>query len=153
MKRHNKIIFDSEVAEIQLIYKSKVKPSDRPQITGAADAAALFRKNWNENTLELQEEFKVMYLNRAHRVLAIYTVSSGGMTGTVADCRLILAAALRLGATSFLLCHNHPSGNLQPSKADKELTEKIRQAAALMDMVLLDHIILTPTDYVCFGSI
>lgn len=84
-----------------------------------------------------------MYLNRANRVIGVYKVSVGGITGTVADPRLILSVALKSAATSIILAHNHPSGNLKPSRADLELTTKIKTAAQLMDITVLDHLIVT----------
>jgi DNA repair protein RadC len=80
----------------------------------------------------LLEEFKVLFLNRANRVLQIFPISSGGITGTVADPRIILAAAIRLAACAMILVHNHPSGNLLPSRADEELTQKIRKLQSIL---------------------
>ena len=91
-----------EVAEVQLIYKSKVKASLRPKITKSADAFEVLKKHWNPNTLEFVEEFKVMLLNRANRVLGIIEISTGGMSGTVADPKLVFAAALKSAASSIV---------------------------------------------------
>ncbi|MBY0482605.1 MAG: JAB domain-containing protein, partial [Chitinophagaceae bacterium] len=96
------------------------------------------------------EQFKVLYLNRGNKVLAIIEISSGGISGTVADPRLIFAAALKLNASSLILCHNHPSGNLSPSEADKILTEKISRAGKLLDVQVIDHIILSSEGYFSF---
>ena len=87
------------------------------------------------------EVFAVVFLNRANKVKHFEIISRGGITGTVADPRLILKKALEEGATSIVLTHNHPSGNLKPSKADEEITEKIKQAAGYFDIKVLDHII------------
>lgn len=141
---------DGQVAEIELVYKTRVKVADRKTIYTSTAAAHLFRQQWNENTLELQEEMKVLFLNRANHVLAFLSLCAGGMTGTVADIRLIMIAALRTGAHAILLCHNHPSGNLQPSKADMQLTQQIKDAARLLDMRLADHIILTRESHYSF---
>ena len=137
----------NQIAEVELIYKSKVKASERPKISHSRDAYVIFKGNWDENKIELQEQFKVMLLNRANKVLGIYEVSTGGMTGTVADPRLIFAAALKTSATSIMLVHNHPSGNLKPSKQDEELTYKIKEGAKLLDIVLLDHLIISNEGY------
>ena len=107
---------------------------------------------WNHDKIELLEEFKVLFLNRANRVLQILPVSQGGMTGTVADPRLILAAAVKIAACSMIMVHNHPSGNLKPSKADEELTFKIRAAARYFDINVLDHLIITSEGYYSFGD-
>jgi DNA repair protein RadC len=140
------------VSEVELVYKSKVKAADRPQVKCSLDASVIFRALWNDNTIELREEFKVLYFNRANRVLGLYPLSIGGTTGTVADIRLLFAAALKANAVTLMIAHNHPSGNLQPSEADKMLTQKIVEAAKLLDMKLLDHLILTPDKYFSFAD-
>ena len=88
-----------------------------------------------------------MLLNRANKVLGIYEVSTGGMTGTVADPKLIFVAALKAGACNIMLVHNHPSGNLKPSKQDEQLTYKIKEGGKLLDIVLLDHLIISNEGY------
>ena len=140
------------VAEVQLIYKSKVKPSLRPKITKSADAFEVLKKHWNPNTLEFVEEFKVMLLNRANRVLGIIEISTGGISGTVADPKVIFAAAIKSAASSILLIHNHPSGNLAPSQADINLTRKLKSAGELLDIAVHDHIILTSESYFSFAD-
>jgi len=141
-----------QVAEIQLSYKSNVKPSLRPRITSSRDAYQVLRQSWDDGRLELVEQFKVMFTNRANKVLGIFEVSTGGMTGTVADPKLIFVAALKSGATGVLLAHNHPSGNLTPSQADIELTKKIKEGGKLLEIQLLDHIILTSESYYSFAD-
>src|SRR3954471_20607990 len=117
-----------EVAEIELSYKSKVKASARPQIGSSKDAYHILRNSWNENKIEFVEQFKVLFLNRANKVLGIYELSTGGVSGTVADPKLVFAAALKINAGNIILCHNHPSGNVKPSAADEQLTSKIKEA-------------------------
>ena len=121
-----------EVAEIQLSYKSKVKASLRPKISRSKDVEDVLRKYWNEDTLELHEQFKILLLNRAHRVIGIFEVSSGGLAGTVADPKLIFGCALKAAASGIILAHNHPSGALQPSQADIDLTKKIKEGGKLL---------------------
>ena len=140
------------VAEISLKYSTKVKASDRPKIAGSQDADEQFRIVWNHQEMELRESFKAMYLNRSNRVLGISTISEGGLSGTVVDVRLILATALKAGASSIILCHNHPSGNLKPSEADYVITNKIRDAGKVMDIQVLDHLILTDDSYFSFSD-
>ena len=94
----------------------------------------------------------MLFLNRSNRVLQIYSASSGGITGTVADPRLILAVALKVGAVSIMLSHNHPSGSLKPSKADEELTNKIKYAAQFHDIKVLDHVIVSSDSYYSFAD-
>ncbi|MCH5597997.1 JAB domain-containing protein [Niabella ginsengisoli] len=136
-------IINGQVAEVKLVYKSKIKSCDRLQVHNAHQMANIFRSLWNVDNIELLEESKVMYLNKANRVLAIYPLSIGGVSGTVIDVKLVLVAALRLHASQICIAHNHPSGNTTPSRADKYVTENISKAAELLNMNLLDHIILT----------
>ncbi len=98
------------------------------------------------------EVFGVVYLNRAHKINHFEIISKGGISGTVADPRIILKKALEENATSLILCHNHPSGNLKPSKADEELTHKIVQAACYFDIQILDHIIVSDEGYFSFAD-
>ena len=96
------------------------------------------------------EVFAVILLNRANKIIHFEIISKGGITGTVADPRIILKLALNHGATSIILSHNHPSGNLQPSKADEDITQRIKKAAALIDIHVLDHLIISEEGYYSF---
>ena len=130
------------LSEIRLFYKPK--HSIQPKVTCSKDAYLNLMKFYDKNTISLQEQFIVLYLNRANLVLGGHKVFTGGLTGTVADVRLILGIALKACACSIIISHNHPSGNLKPSGADQELTNKLKEAGKLMDITLLDHIILSP---------
>jgi DNA repair protein RadC len=141
-----------KVAEVELVYKSKVKASERPVVQSSTDAANILRILWEDGKLELVEQFKVLFLNRSNKVICIYNVSSGGVTGTVADPKLIFMAALRINAVSLILCHNHPSGSLKPSRADEELTQKIKGAGTFLDIKVLDHVILTSESFFSFAD-
>jgi DNA repair protein RadC len=116
-----------QVAEVELIYKSKVKASKRPAISSSKDAFNLLLKAWDENKIDFVEQFNVLFLNRANKVLGIYDVSTGGVSGTVADPRVIFVAALKANCCGIIISHNHPSGNLKPSRQDEELTAKIKR--------------------------
>ena len=102
--------------------------------------------------IELLEDFKIMLLNQANRVLGLFQLSRGGITGTVADPRLIFGAAIKACATTIILSHSHPSGNLQPSRADEELTIKIREGGKFLDIRVADHIILSTAGYFSFAD-
>lgn len=141
-----------QVAEIELTYKSKVKPSQRPQITGSNDAYKILLQIWEDGKLEFVEQFKVLLLNRANKVLGVYHLSTGGVAGTVADPKLIYAAAIKANACALVMAHNHPSGNLKPSKADEELTLKIKGAGDFLDIKLLDHLIVSTEGYYSFAD-
>jgi len=98
------------------------------------------------------EVFAVVFLNQANRVNHFEIISKGGITGTVADPRVILKKALDAEATSIILCHNHPSGNLKPSRADEELTAKIKEAARYLDIKVMDHLIVSEQGYYSFSD-
>jgi DNA repair protein RadC len=142
----------NQIAEVELIYKSKVKASERPQVRTSKDAADLLKHLWSEDKIDFVEQFKVLFLNRANKVLGIFEVSSGGVTGTVADPKLIFVAALKANACAIVISHNHPSGNLKPSQQDEQLTQKINQAGKFLDIKLLDHIIVTSEGYYSFAD-
>ena len=136
-----------KIAEIELVYKTKVKASQRPQVTSSKEVYQILLQCWDENKIEFVEQFKVLLLNRAGRILGIYEVSSGGVSGTVADPKLIFSAALKANASSLILAHNHPSGNTKPSEADRQLTRKVKEGGKLLDITVLDHIIVTTEGY------
>ena len=139
------------VSEIQVTYKPAI--GEKPIICSPLDAYNEFKKFFDPETIALQEQFMVMYLNRANRVLGIYPLSKGGITGTVADIRIILSVALKIAATGIILAHNHPSGSLRPSGVDIELTQKVKEAAKLMDIRVIDHLILSADgSYYSFGD-
>jgi DNA repair protein RadC len=142
----------NQIAEVELVYRTKVKPSERPQVKTSRESAEILRQLWNENKIDFVEQFKVLFLNRANRVLGIIDISTGGVSGTVADPRLIFIGALKANATSIIISHNHPSGNLKPSQADEQLTQKIKQAGQFLDIRLLDHVIITSESYFSFAD-
>ncbi|HKG69893.1 MAG TPA: DNA repair protein RadC [Segetibacter sp.] len=98
------------------------------------------------------EVFAVVFLNRANKINHYEIISEGGITGTVADPRIILKKALEHDAVSIVLCHNHPSGNLKPSRQDQELTNKIKEASGFFDIKVLDHIIVSEEGYYSFAD-
>ena len=135
---------NTKVAEISVSYRPAV--ANKPIIVNALDAYVLFKPFFDESTINLQESFMVMYLNRMNRVLGIYPMSIGGITGTVADIRLIFSIALATASTGIILAHNHPSGNMKSSKGDIDLTNRIKDAGKLLDIKLLDHLIISPKE-------
>ncbi|MBC3538949.1 JAB domain-containing protein [Rufibacter sediminis] len=140
------------VPQIELSYRVGKPITGLRRITCSDDCAAAFRENWESDKMEFVEQFKVLLLNRNNRVLGEYGVSTGGVSGTVVDIKLILAAALLSCASAIILGHNHPSGNTQPSAVDKALTKRVREAAAQMDIAVLDHIILTADSFYSFAD-
>ena len=98
------------------------------------------------------EEFWIVYLNNSNKVIQKAQLSKGGITGTLVDVRLVIKQALELGAVSLILAHNHPSGALKPSEADKKITNKLKKASEAMDMRVLDHVIITQNKYYSFAD-
>ena len=98
------------------------------------------------------EEFWILYLNNSNKVITKNQLSKGGITGTLVDVRLVLKKALEVGATALILCHNHPSGTLKPSRADQEITQKLKSAAMSLDIKVLDHLIITEKAYFSFAD-
>lgn len=141
-----------QVAEISISYSSKIKNSERPKLNSSRDVFKVFSETWNPDTIELLEQFKVLLLNRGNRVIGLFEVSSGGVSGTIADPKLIFGTALKACASAIVLAHNHPSGNLKPSQADINLTKKIKEGGKLLDIDVLDHLIITTEGYYSFGD-
>jgi DNA repair protein RadC len=135
---------DITISEVKLIYRTKVKASARLQVKSSKDAFEIFFDTWDLDSIEHVEHFKLMLLSRSNRVLGIAEISKGGLSGTVTDVRVILQYVIKSNASGIIVCHNHPSGNLQPSESDLSLTKKIKEAARLMDVQLLDHLIIIP---------
>lgn len=136
--------YKSTIPEITLKYKSgDIK---KVQIHNSNDAAEYLKEMYDMDTIEIFESFIVVYFNRANNSIGWFKVSQGGITGTVVDNRLIVGTALKCGASSMIISHNHPSGNLRPSENDKSVTRKLQDACKLFDICILDHVIMTPNN-------
>jgi DNA repair protein RadC len=131
----------------QITLKLKKGEELNCKIMTSKDAADLFRKIWDVDSLPINESMICIFLNRQNNTIGWYKVSQGGLAGTVIDIRLILATALTSLAHGVIICHNHPSGNLTPSESDTKITKRLQEAGKLMDIGILDHIILTEDDY------
>lgn len=127
--------------------RSIEKPIEKSPIRNSGEVVPYLASKLKDLKYEV---FAVVYLNRANRIIHFEIISKGGISGTVADPRIILKMAIELGASSMILSHNHPSGNLQPSQADRQITEKINLGAQLMDIKVLDHIIISEDGYLSF---
>ena len=134
---------DYVLNEIDLVYRPVRTLSQRPTVTSPDIAHKLFRENWDSMKIGIVEEFKIMLLNRANKVLGIAPVSTGGISGTVADPKVIFGIALKSGASGIITAHNHPSGNLIASEADTALGEKIATIGDLLSIKLVDNLILS----------
>jgi DNA repair protein RadC len=138
------------LAALELGRRRKISDvPDEVKITGSADVFNLVFPLLTDLTYE---EFWILLLNRSNKVILKQKISQGGITGTVTDIRLILKMALENLATSLILSHNHPSGNLQPSEADIAITRRLKETASLMDITLLDHIIVAGKNYFSFAD-
>jgi DNA repair protein RadC len=141
------------ISEVKLIYRTKIKASERLKVKCSRDAYDIFIENWDPDSIEHTEEFKILLMNRSNSVLGIFPVSKGGLSGTVTDVRLIYQAAIKANASGIILAHNHPSSNINPSESDIKITQKIKDAGILMDIQLLDHLIIcTDGDYYSFAD-
>ena len=138
--------------EVRLVYKTKVKASDRVQLNNSVETYKFLMSTWDRDKLELQEQFKVVLMNNQNRVLGLYELSTGGITSTSADPKLIFMAALKANACTIIVAHNHPSGDPNPSTVDKNLTRKITQAGKLLDISVHDHMIITRHFYYSFAD-
>lgn len=134
------------VSEVELIYKTNIKPSERIKIEDSKKVYSVLKTVYDYNTIEHKESFYAMYLNRANKLLAVILISEGGTAACLVDVKIIFQAALKLNASAIILSHNHPSGQLQPSNADIQITNKVKEAAKLLEMQVIEHIIVTPED-------
>jgi DNA repair protein RadC len=149
---YHQLTKSANLSEVELSYRSKVKPADRPKITHSRETFDILKDLYEPDKIEYIEQFLVLLLNRGNKVLGWVKISQGGITATVADDRLIFQAALLTNATSIIISHNHPSGNTTPSQADISLTHKIYAAGKILDIALLDHVIVTPDSYYSFAD-
>ena len=119
------------------------------QIRSSKDVADIFQPLLSDL---LHEEFWILFLNRSNKVINRMKLSQGGISGTVTDIRIVMKNAIECLASGIIVCHNHPSGNLNPSDSDSKITQKIKEAGILMDIQLLDHLIISDKDYYSFAD-
>jgi DNA repair protein RadC len=143
MKKNNEYL----ISDIKIVYTPSVKPIHRLKAKDPKTAYKLFKENWDMDTIYLIEEFKIMLLNRVNRVLGIKTIGIGGTDHVSIDPKIIFLYALGSLASKIILAHNHPSGELAPSKPDIETTEKILIAAKQVGFKIVDHLIITPDGF------
>ncbi len=143
----------TQVNEIKISYQGGIKAGSYKKVTGSQDAANILYDNWDRGNIEVQECFKVLLINNSHRVKGIYQISQGSLTGTLVDLRILFAVVLKSLSVAIILGHNHPSGKMRASSADRELTDRIKKAGEMFDIKLLDHLILAPDgDYYSFSD-
>lgn len=129
--------------------RKMAEAADNPQIRSSADVFKIFSPLMEDLP---HEEFWILFLNRANKVLGRMKISQGGVSGTVTDVRIVMKKAIETLASGLVICHNHPSGNNSPSDADIRITQKIKEAGALMDIQLLDHLIICGKNYYSFAD-
>jgi DNA repair protein RadC len=139
-----------KISEIKVSYSGGKK--EKQKVKNSRESFNALLSSWNLNIIELQEEFKVLLLNRANQILGVYSMSKGGVSGTIVDAKLVFSVALKCNASNIIIVHNHPSGNLNPSEADKELTQKLKKAGQYLDIRLLDHLIITKDNFYSFAD-
>ena len=144
---------ESRINEIKISYVHRVKAVNWPKVSSSHTAAEVLFKNWDKDSIAMYESFKILLLNNSNQIKGIYQISQGGITGTLVDIRLLFGVALKSLSVALILAHNHPSGNLKPSQADRNITRKIKSAAEVLDLKILDHLILNPDgEYYSFAD-
>jgi DNA repair protein RadC len=140
------------ISEIKVSYHPSVPARERPKLSTSMDCYNYFLGIFDKDSINIKEESVALFLNRANRILGCYRISSGGIRGTVVDIRIVLGIALKCLACGIILAHNHPSGELNPSHQDLEMTKRLKEAAKLMEISLLDHLIITYDKYYSFAD-
>lgn len=137
-----------EVAEIKVSYTTNI--ADKIKLTNCIETYQFILSQWDMDIIEFQEECKIILVNRSNFVLGVYELSKGGISGTVVDIRIILSVALKCNASGIILVHNHPSGNMSASEADKKITRRLHNACELLEIVLIDHFIICRNNFLSF---
>ena len=140
-----------QVSEIKVSYHPKFRASERLSVSTSSQAYEVLINNWDIDRINFQEQFYILLLNTANKVIGISQISAGGKAATVADPKLIFSVALKGQATSIILAHNHPSENLTPSE-DLNLTRRMVEVGKLLELNVFDHLIVTRNRYYSFGD-
>ena len=140
----------SNVSEIKVQFFPEFKPLERPIVRSSKLAYQVLLSQWDEGLMQFIEEFKVFYLDAGNHVLGVCDISMGGRSSVQVDMKTIFSIALKCCASKIILAHNHPSGRLYPSAADRQITKKIITAGEYLDIEICDHIIVTPRGYCSF---
>ncbi len=138
------------VSEVKVSYHPKLLSEIK--ITNSNDAYKVILNNWDIDTIEMQEVVKVMLFNRANYVIGIYELSKGGISSTTIDIKILMSVVLKSLASSIILVHNHPSGNLNPSEADISITKKIKEICDVLGIIFYDHLIISKSNFYSFSE-
>lgn len=141
----------NKVPEIRVTYRNKTKKDERLKITSSKEVYEILKVLFKKE-MDYKEMFCLICLNRANELLGYSIISSGGINGTIVDIKVIFQIALKANASGLIISHNHPSGNLHPSKSDNKITNKIFRAGKIMDIPILDHVIITSEGYYSFAD-
>lgn len=141
-----------KVSEIDIVYKNTIDYDERIKIQDPETAYRVLKQAWNANKIDFIEEFKVLFLDQDCNCLGISEISVGSLNGCLVDSRVVFAAALKAKATRIILAHNHPSGNLSPSQADRNITKRFVEVGNLMEINIQDHIIVASNGYYSFSN-
>lgn len=133
--------------EVQLIYRNKMKACDRPTVDNPEKAYQTLKEIWDDTQIALVEEAKMLLLDNALRLMSYANISKGGTSATIVDPKIVFSIALKRRASKLIIAHNHPSGLLKPSQADRHITRKLEEAGSFLDLNVLDHIIVTDEGY------
>ena len=150
MKKDIKKLF--KVSEIEITYRHKIPPNKRIQVTSPETAYNILIECWDLDKIELLEQFKILLLDQKSNCLGISQISSGSMTSCLVDPKVVFATALKAKATQIIMAHNHPTGALQPSKADMNVTKQMVAAGSILDLPVTDHLIITSQGYYSFAE-
>ena len=140
------------VSEIELVYRSKIKATQRPLLRSSNDVFEFLLQHWNHDKIELIENAKAIFLNTACNVLGLLDISMGGTTSTTVDPKIVFLPAIKLNANRIILAHNHPSGRVNPSANDLLFTENICKAGMLLEIKIMDHMIISKDTYYSFAD-
>ena len=139
-----------KLSELKVTYRRSGRASDRKRMTGAMSAADYLKSVWDRDRIELVEEFLMLCLDGANRPIGWLKVSTGGLAASQVDIRVVLSIALQTASSSLIVAHNHPSGELSPSPEDIVVTNRLKEASALVGIRLLDHLIITKESWFSF---
>ncbi|HVW96128.1 MAG TPA: JAB domain-containing protein [Mucilaginibacter sp.] len=141
-----------QVAEVELIYRNETLPENRIKVFSSDTAYQVLKQAWDRNKIELVEQFKILLLDYRSNCLGISNISTGGMNLCPIDIRIVFATALKAKASRIIAAHNHPSGNLDPSKEDIYMTNKLVQAGKTIGIEVVEHMIVTPYSFYSFAD-
>jgi DNA repair protein RadC len=141
-----------DIPEIQISYTSNVPASKRPRIKSSKDAYIIALSHWDRNRIELIEQVKAILLNKNMRVMGIAEISTGGISESTVDKRILFGIAIKAAASNIILVHNHPSGDVEPSNADKQTTQILSQLGRFLGIKICDHLVITPHAYYSFAD-